>query len=322
LLDERQKGFARGVPFDREGRIRRYDGHYRWFLVRYNPLRDERGNVLRWYATATDIDDRKQAEDRLQLLFDVTSQVVSNLQFRDLLRAISAGVRRVMQCDMVGVFLPDSDGHRMQTFVLDFPESKGFIREEYCPMEGSLGGYVLRSGKPWMGNASDVLQMGLTDEPVIPEGLKTACMVPLVSRNRVLGLLGLGRREENAFSQADVGFLGQVATQIAIAVENALEYGQITEAKERLAEQTLYLENEIRAEHNFEEIIGNSPRLKAVLESVRIVAPAASTVLIQGETGTGKEVISRAIHNLSPRKVQAFVKVNCSAMRRARSPAP
>src|SRR3984893_17276567 len=131
-------------------------------------------------------------------------------------------------------------------------------------MEGSLGGFVLRSGKPWMGNASDVLQMGLTDEPVIPEGLKAGCMVPLVSRNRVLGLLGLGRREENAFSEADMGFLAQVASQLAIAVENALEYGQIAQAKERLAEHKLYLEDEIRVEHNFEEIIGRSPKLKAV----------------------------------------------------------
>ena len=278
------------------------------------PLRDTEGRIIRWYVLLTDIDKRKQAEDRLQLLLDVTNQVVSNLQLRDLLRAISASVRRVMQCDLVGVFLPDSEGNRMQTFVLDFPESKGFIREEYCSMEGSLGGFVFRTGKPWTGNASDVLQLGLKDDPVIPEGLKTGCFLPLVSRNRVLGLLGLGRREENAFSQADIGFLTQVASQIAIAVENALEYGQITEAKERLAEQKFYLENEIRLEHNFEEIIGNSPRLKAVLESVRIVAPADSTVLIQGETGTGKEVIARAIHNLSSRKGQAFVKVNCAAI--------
>jgi formate hydrogenlyase transcriptional activator len=105
-----------------------------------------------------------------------------------------------------------------------------------------------------------------------------------------------------------------LANQIAIAVENALEYGEITEARERLAEQKLYLEDEIRREHNFEEIIGNSPRLKTVIESVRIVAPAGSTVLIQGETGTGKEMIARAIHNLSSRKGQAFVKVNCAAI--------
>src|SRR5882672_5594771 len=303
-----------GLPYDFEVRIRRADGVYRWFQVRNHPVRDTEGHVISWHTLLTDIDKRKQAEDRLQLLLDVTNQVVSNLQLRDLLRAISASVRRVMQCDLVGVFLPDSEGNRLQTFVLDFPESKGFIREEYCSMEGSLGGFVFSTGKPWTGNTSDVLQLGLKDDPIIPEGLRTGCMLPLVSRNRVLGLLGLGRREENAFSQVDIGFLKEVASQIAIAVENALEYGQITEAKDRLAEQKFYLEDEIRLEHNFEEIIGNSPRLKAVLESVRIVAPANSTVLIQGETGTGKEVIARAIHNLSSRKGQAFVKVNCAAI--------
>src|SRR6266704_33876 len=303
-----------GHPYDSEHRCRRADGVYRWFQVRALPVRDTEGRIISWYILFTDIDERKRAEDRLQLLLDVTNQVVSNLQLRDLLRAISASVRRVMQCDLVGVFLPDSEGNRLQTFVLDFPESKGFIREEYCSMEGSLGGFVFSTGKPWTGNTSDVLQLGVKDDPIIPEGLKAGCMLPLVSRNRVLGLLGLGRREENAFSQVDIGFLMQVASQIAIAVENALEYGQMTEAKNRLAEQKFYLEDEIRVEHNFEEIIGKSPRLKAVLESVRIVAPADSTVLIQGETGTGKEVIARAIHNLSPRKGQAFVKVNCAAI--------
>ena len=303
-----------GHPYDYENRCRRADGVYRWFQVRALPVRDTEGRVISWYCLFTDIDKRKQAEDRLQLLLDVTNQVVSNLQLRDLLRAISASVRRVMHCDLVGVFLPDSEGNRLQTFVLDFPASKGFIREEYCSMEGSLGGFVFRSGKPWTGNTSDVLELGVKDDPIIPEGLKTGCMLPLVRRNRVLGLLGLGRREENAFSPTDIGFLTQVTSQIAIAVENALEYGQITEAKQRLAEQAFYLENEIRLEHNFEEIIGNSPKLKAVLESVRIVAPADSTVLIQGETGTGKEVIARAIHNLSSRKGQAFVKVNCAAI--------
>jgi len=273
------------------------------------------GRIIRWYTLRTDIHERKQAEDRLQLLLDVTNQVVSNLQLHDLLRAISASVRRVMQCDLVGVCFPDSEGKKLQTFALDFPESKGLIREEnVTAMEGSLDGFVFRMGKPWTGNASDVLQLGLKHDMAITEGLKTGCILPLVSRNRALGLVSLGRREENPFSEADVGFLTQVASQIAIAVENALEYGQITEAKERLAEQKFYLEDEIRLEHNFEEIIGNSPRLKAALESIEIVAPADSTVLIQGETGTGKEMIARAIHNLSPRKSQAFVKVNCAAI--------
>ncbi len=304
-----------GDPYESEYRIRRADGVYRWFHVRSLPSRDTEGHIIRWYTLRTDIHERKQAEDRLQLLLDVTNQVVSNLQLHDLLRAISASVRRVMQCDLVGVCFPDSEGKKLQTFALDFPESKGLIREEnVTAMEGSLDGFVFRMGKPWTGNASDVLQLGLKHDRAITEGLKTGCILPLVRRNRALGLVSLGRREENPFSEADVGFLTQVASQIAIAVENALEYGQITEAKERLAEQKFYLEDEIRLEHNFEEIIGNSPRLKAVLESIEIVAPADSTVLIQGETGTGKEMIARAIHNLSPRKSQAFVKVNCAAI--------
>src|ERR1700730_11185703 len=280
-----------GQPYDIEQRCRRAHGAYRCFQVRALPVRDTEDRIIRWYTLFTDIDRRKQVEDRLQLLLDVTNQVVSNLQLRDLLRAIAASVRRVMQCDLVGVFLPDRDGNRMQTFILDFTGNEGFIREDYCSMEGSLGGFIFRTGKPWTGSASDVLQLGLKDEPAIPEGLLTGCLVPLVSRNRLLGLLGLGRREENAFSQADIGFLTQVATQIAIGVENALDYEQTTEARDRLAEQAFYLENEIWLEHNFEAIIGNSQPLKAVLESVRIVAPADSTVLIQGETGTGKEVI-------------------------------
>src|ERR1700722_7019365 len=146
------------------------------------------------------------------------------------------------------------------------------------------------------------------------EGFKSLCFIPLIRRSCAIGTLNLGRLRGDAFTEEDLYFLGQVANQIAIAVENALEFGQVTEAKKRLAEQKLYLEDEIRVEQNFEEIIGKSSRLKAVLESVRIVAPADSTVLIQGETGTGKEMIARAIHNLSPRKGQAFVKVNCAAI--------
>jgi formate hydrogenlyase transcriptional activator len=333
VVQKEMSGLEEDLPSDY--RIVLPDGTIKHIHAIAHPVTNGAGEVIEVMGTSIDVTDqrlaraelesvneelrkevleRTRAEDRLQLLLDITNQVVSNLQLRDLLRAISASVRRVMQCDLVGVFLPDSEGNRLQTFVLDFPESKGFIREDYCSMEGSLGGFVFRSGKPWTGCDADVLQLGLSDEPALPEGLKTGCMVPLVSRNRVLGLLGLGRREENPFNHADIGFLTQVANQIAIAVENALEYGQITEAKKRLTEEKLYLEGEIRIEHNFEEIIGNSSGLKAVLDSVRIVAPADSTVLIQGETGTGKELIARAIHNLSPRKGQAFVKVNCAAI--------
>jgi formate hydrogenlyase transcriptional activator len=305
-----------GHPYDIEHRCRRADGVYRWFQVRALPVRDMEGRITGWYILLTDIDERKQAEDRLQLLLDVTNQVVSNLQLRDLLRAISGNIRRVMQCDCASLALPNSEGKQLQLNVLDFPESKGFFHEEgVYSIESSPYGTAFRTMKPlalerpfsaWLDNP--VVQSRMSD------GFKSLCFVPLIRQNRAMGTLNLGRLRGSAFTDEDLYFLGEVASQIAIAVENALEYGQITEAKERLAEQKLYLENEIRVEQNFEEIIGNSPRLKAVLESVRIVSPANSTVLIQGETGTGKELIARAIHNLSPRKGQAFVKVNCAAI--------
>jgi formate hydrogenlyase transcriptional activator len=146
------------------------------------------------------------------------------------------------------------------------------------------------------------------------EGLQSHCFLPLISRNGTLGVLGLGKRREGAFSQDDVAFLTQVANQVAIAVENALAYGQIAELKDKLSQEKLYLEDEIRSEMHFEDIVGKSAALRRVLQQVETVAPTDSTVLIYGETGTGKELIARAIHHLSPRRPQAFVKLNCAAI--------
>jgi formate hydrogenlyase transcriptional activator len=317
-----------GHPYQSEHRIRRADGVYRWFHVRSLPWRDTEGRIIRWYTLRTDIDDRKRAEDRLQLLLDVTNQVVSNLQLSDLLGAISSSVRRVMQCDLVSVCFPDSEMKRLQTFVIDFPDSKGFIREELISMEGSLGGFVFRTGKPWAGNAADLLQSGLKNDPAIAEGLKTGCVLPLSSRNGVLGVLALGRREDHPFSRADIGFLTQVANQVAIAVENATAYRQIEEAraelekafeeikelKDRLQDENVALREQIDQALMFEEIVGVSPALRAVLSRVSKVAPTDSTVLLTGETGTGKELIARAIHKRSRRSSRAFVSVNCAAI--------
>jgi formate hydrogenlyase transcriptional activator len=305
-----------GQPDEIECRLRRADGAYRWFQLRCLPLRDSEDRIIRWMSLHTDIDERKQAEGRLQLLLEVTNQVVSNLQLRDLLRAISGSIRRVMQCDCASLALPNAENEQLQLNVLDFPEGKGFFHEEgVYSIEGSPYGTAFRTMKPL---ALHDPFTELLDNPVVQsrvsEGFKSLCFIPLIRRSRAIGTLNLGRLRGDAFTEEDLYFLGQVASQIAIAVENALEYGQVTEAKERLAEQKLYLEDEIRVEQSFEEIIGKSSELKAVLESVRIVAPADSTVLIQGETGTGKEMIARAIHKLSPRKGQAFVKVNCAAI--------
>jgi formate hydrogenlyase transcriptional activator len=250
--------------------------------------------------------------DRLQLLLEVTNSVISNLELRDVLRAVSATLRRVMHCDVAGVLLPDAEHHQLRVYALDFPDSQGFIQEEVLmPIEGSLPGKAFQTGKPVVVDRSDPAEVGCL---AASEGLQSHCFPPLISRNGVLGVLGLGKRRENAFTQDDVDFLAQVATQVAIAVENALAYGQIAELKDKLSQEKLYLEDELRSEMNFEEIVGKSAALRRVLQQVETVAPTDSTVLIYGETGTGKELIARAIHQLSPRRPQAFVKLNCAAI--------
>jgi len=145
-------------------------------------------------------------------------------------------------------------------------------------------------------------------------GLKASCTVPLISRDRVLGVLGIASFREKAFTEADLDLLNQIGKQVAIAVENALAFREIDELKNQLKEEKLYLEEEIRTEYNFEEIIGTSPALKRVLQDVETVAATDSTVLIYGETGTGKELIAHAIHNLSQRRERTLVKVNCAAI--------
>jgi formate hydrogenlyase transcriptional activator len=288
----------------------RMPGAYSEELVRFLSL------VAGQIALATDdmINFRasERANERLQLLLDLTNRVVSNLDLRGLLREISASIRRVMQCDGVGVALPDSEDGRLRVYALDFPQNDGRIREGFEPpaAEGSPMAAVFRTGEAIVLNARE-----LADDPVAAEkGARSACHLPLVTRNRVLGTLTLGSMREGAFSSDDIAFLGQVASQIAIAVDNALAYRQISGLKDRLAQEKLYLEDEIRSELNFEEIVGKSEALRRVLKQVETVAPTDSTVLIYGETGTGKELIARAVHNLSSRKSNAFVKLNCAAI--------
>ena len=151
-------------------------------------------------------------------------------------------------------------------------------------------------------------------ELVIAEGVQNFCVIPLVNRGRALGTLALARVTEGSFTPEDVEFLSQAAGQIAIAIENALAYGEISELKDKLAQEKVYLEEEIRSEMHFEQIVGSSPALNHALELVETVAPSDSTVLLLGETGTGKELIARAIHDRSRRKDRTFVKLNCAAI--------
>jgi formate hydrogenlyase transcriptional activator len=256
----------------------------------------------------------QRERDRLKLLLDVNNHVVSNLELRGLLRSISAAVRRVMDCDVVAVDLPDADSKHLRLFALDFPESKGFIQEEaLIPIEGSGPGRAFLTGEPQVGPASAISNHQHCTR-VADEGITFSCLLPLISRNRVLGVLALGRRRDNPFTPQEVDFLMQAAGQVAIAMDNALAYGEIADLRDRLAQEKLYLEDEIRTEMNFDEIVGISAALRRVLQQAETVAPTDSAVLILGETGTGKELIARAIHNLSRRKDRTFVKLNCAAI--------
>lgn len=257
-----------------------------------------------------------RAQERLKLLLELNNRVASNLDLRDLLRAISASVRRVMQSDGVAVSLPEPDTNELRMYAVDFPESKGFAREDNrVALDGtSPFAKVFRTGQLLNFNHSDLARQEPPMRVPTAEGLTALCLLPLAGRTGVRGVLGLGRRQGNAFTQDDIDFLGQVASQVTLAVENALAYGRVSELKDRLVQEKLYLESEINSQLDFEEIVGKSAALRQVLKQVEMVAPTDSTVLIYGETGTGKELIARAIHNLSARRPNAFVKLNCAAI--------
>ncbi len=258
--------------------------------------------------------DLRGNNERLKLLLELNNAIISNLELRHLLRAISASVRHVMNCDSVGVALPDPNDHLLRIHAVDFPEGRGLIREE-----GNVQGIegptqrVFRMGEP---AALDARALATLDSSnlAVAEGFQALCDVPLVSRNRTLGVLCLGRLRDEPFTAEEVDFLRQVAAQVALAVENALAYREIAELKDKLAQEKLYLEDEIRSQMNFDKIVGRSAALQKVLRQVETVAPTDSTVLIYGETGVGKELVARAIHDLSGRGKSAFVKLNCAAI--------
>jgi formate hydrogenlyase transcriptional activator len=263
-------------------------------------------------------DELKRQNERLQLLLNVSNRITANLNLRDVLREVAANIREVMQCDAVGISLMDESAGAFRLYALDFPHGKGFVREDLIvsARENDPGRQALETLKP-------VVIESTPDRKDIPseihslaiaEGIKTHCLIPLVNRGRALGTLVVARTTENYFRPEDIEFLSQASGQIAIAVENALAYREISDLKDKLAQEKLYLEDEIRSEMGFEQIVGNSPALKRVLELVETVAPNDSTVLLLGETGTGKELVARAIHEHSRREERTFVKLNCAAI--------
>src|SRR5881296_1085980 len=273
-------------------------------------------NALNSQSVQSHQQDLARERDRLRLLLEVNNAVVSRLDLRDVFAATAASLRRVIPHVLASLYLYDSDNEVVSRHALDSPSGKGLLQEGFVGhIDSTPAGPAIRTGKPALFDEDDLKRLNSeVGRLLLAEGVKSGCCVPLKSHNRLLGTLNIASLRPGAFSQDDVDLLSQVANQIAIAVENALAYRQIEELKDKLNKEKLYLEDEIRTEYNFEEIIGESAALKRILKQVETVAPTDSTVLIQGETGTGKELIARAIHHLSKRRERTFVKMNCAAI--------
>jgi len=253
--------------------------------------------------------------DRLGTLFDITNALVSKLPANELFSAISAQLSRVIPHDFSALTLRDRTGS-LEMVALHFTGAQLFEKEQgHINPEGMPTAEAFATGKPVV--VRDLNIAGYTSPEYrrfVDLGCKSACSVPLVTTNGTLGTLEIARTTGHVWTDDDVEFLVQVARQIAIALENSLSYRELSEIKERLATEKVYLEDEIRLDHNNGNMVGEGAAFQSILNSIQIVAPTDATVLILGETGTGKELVARAIHELSSRKKGSFVKVNCAAI--------
>jgi formate hydrogenlyase transcriptional activator len=253
--------------------------------------------------------------DRLKLLLQINNHTVTHLDVNELLRAASVSIRKFFKNAFTGFWLFAQGTSQLQCISLDFPGSSGFIENIQSPSlsESELEGMRTRAPKIWGHKEIEELPSFLS-QPLRAESIISLVSVPLVGATNLLGMISLGNRRKDAFSQLDFDLLSQIANQISLALESALAYGRLNVSRNRLEDERHYLESEIRSQYNFEDIVGNSPTLKKVLDQVAIVAQTDATVLLIGETGTGKELIARAIHNLSPRRDRTFVRLNCAAI--------
>jgi len=272
-------------------------------------------NTLNFEKAASLQQELAGERDRLRLLLQVNNAVVAHLDTGSLFHAISGCLRQTLGVEMATLTLWDGESQQLRRQALDFEGSHRISKEHsLISIQGTLPGLAFSSGKPCATTRKDTALVSYPfARELFDQGYCFAYSVPLKSGDRVLGTLNVASRRENIACE-ELDLLTQVAGQIAIALANAQAYDQIEELNARLTEENLYLQDEIRSNYFFEEIVGSSAAILSVLRQVETVAPSDSTVLISGETGTGKELVARAIHNLSARRQNAFVKANCAAI--------
>ena len=253
--------------------------------------------------------------DRLNLLLEINNHIITHLDATELMQAASTSIRRFVKTAFSGFWLYEESTNQLQCVTLDFPDKKSDIANLPSPplKPEELEIMRLRVASVKRGAELDQLPCFIA-ETLRKESIACLAFVPIAGSSIPLGAIMLGSKEEDAFTPSDLQMLAQVANQIALALENAIAYRRLDFSCKRLEEECHYLEAEIQAEYNFEDIVGSSPALKKVLNQVSIVAPTDATVLLIGETGTGKELIARAIHNHSARSERTFVRLNCAAI--------
>jgi formate hydrogenlyase transcriptional activator len=322
-----ENSVAQRCNYEADYRIVLPDGAIRFQHAVGHPVSGPSGELIQFIGTATDVTERNQLEraveherDRLRLILDLNNRVASQLELSELFRAISSELRRVFLCDYVGLVCPDESGKYFRQVMVDYPGSKGVFQVGGSyPIDASCSGVAYRTRKPFMiRDLSEGRQFWSRDKDfnkaVSTEPFKSGCFLPMMSRGEALGVLQVTSLKEHAFTPEDLTFLEQVATQFAITLKNALEYEKANEVKEQLQDENLVLREQIDQTLMFEEIVGSSQTLQSVLSKLVKVAPTDSTVLITGETGTGKELVARAIHKRPRRADRAFVSVNCASI--------
>jgi len=297
---------------EEEGWRIRKDGSRFWTDSILTPIRDTAGEITGFAKVTRDFTDRKRAEEAIML--QLSTALLANMDVRRLLGAISASIGELIPHDCATLAFYDSaTGELIANFL---SAGQGDTqREVRLPLENSPAGEAFRTREPVvLDRMQDSAFAAQTMRHLTGLGMQSGCWVPLIHRGEVIGTMMVASRLEGTFSQREAEVLTQVADQVAMAVNNALAFRQIQELRDRLGQEKQYLEEEINLERRFEDVVGESAGLRRVLREIETVAPTDATVLIQGETGTGKELLARAIHRWSPRSERTFIKVNCAAI--------